>query len=272
MSPSSRKIVIVGSAGTGLLVAIPTILTWLANIGVRKIPGYRGRVKRVRIDFSTPGLVVRGISLAKFNGNKPAQILDVDSVIVASRWKNILAGTIDGYIRIESPRLLLDLAEMHRQAGDATPSGNYRQPWQERVNELPAFRLSSALLADGEIHLRNIPGQNGADVRIDRLNLSVRNVTNSINIAPSLMATLSCKARVMSNGSLELRADGYPFALLPNVQRGFPDQQHRFERGWFSHRKEHRVRCATRLRQSLPGGGRRRRPDSRLCKTHFRSP
>jgi membrane protein len=201
-------------------------LTWLANIEVRKIPGYRGGVKRVGIDFSAPSLVVQGISLAKFNSNKPEQILHVASVVIASRWKNILAGTIDGYILIDSPRLLLDLGEMHRQADDATPNGNYQQPrqgqaWQERVNQLPAFRLSSVMLADGEVHLRNIPGQDGEDVRIDHLNLSGQNITNSIKIAPTLMATVSCKARVMSNGTLELRADGYPFARKPTFKADF---------------------------------------------------
>ena len=229
MSPSSRKIVVFASVGTAVLVAraaIPTILTWLANIGVRKIPGYRGGVKRVGIDFSAPSLVVQGISLAKFNSNKPEQILHVASVVIASRWKNILAGTIDGYILIDSPRLLLDLGEMHRQAADAAPNGNYQQPrqgqaWQERVNQLPAFRLSSVMLADGEVHLRNIPGQDGEDVRIDHLNLSGQNITNSIKIAPTLMATVSCKARVMSNGTLELRADGYPFARKPTFNADF---------------------------------------------------
>ena len=229
MSPSSRKIVVFASVGTGVLVAraaIPTILTWLANIGVRKIPGHRGGVKRVGIDFSAPSLVVQGISLAKFNRNKPEQILHVASVVIASRWKNILAGTIDGYILIDSPRLLMDLGDMHRQADDAVPNGNYQQPrqgqaWQERVNQLPAFRLSSVMLADGEVHLRNIPGQDGEDVRIDHLNLSGQNITNSIKIAPTLMATVSCKARVMSNGTLELRADGYPFARKPTFNADF---------------------------------------------------
>ena len=221
MSPSSRKIVI---AGTGLVVAraaLPTILTWLANIGVRKIPGYRGRVRKVRVDFSAPCLIVQGLSLAKFNGNTAEQILEVASVVIASRWENILAGTIDGYVRLESPRLLLDLAEMRHRAEHATPTGERRQPWQEQVNQLPAFRLSSAVVADGEIHLRNIPGQNGADVRIDQLNLSVQNVTNSIKTAPTLMATVSCRARVLSNGSLELRANGYPFALTPTFNADF---------------------------------------------------
>src|ERR1700730_11447239 len=121
MSPSSRKIVIAASAGTGLLVAravLPTILTWLGNVGVRKIPGYRGRVRSVRIDFSAPGLVVQGISLAKFNGNQPEQILDVASVVIASEWKKIFAGTIEGCIRVDSPRLLLDLAGMYRKTGE----------------------------------------------------------------------------------------------------------------------------------------------------------
>src|SRR5271168_4876627 len=111
MNSSSRKIVIVASAGAGLLVAravLPTVLTWLANLGVRKIPGYRGRVQKVRIDFTAPSLVVHGLSLAKFNGSKTEQLLDIRSVVVGSAWKKILSGALVGFIRLDSPRLLLD--------------------------------------------------------------------------------------------------------------------------------------------------------------------
>jgi membrane protein len=233
MNFSSRKIVIVAGAGTGLLIAraaLPVVLTWLANLGVRKIPGYRGSVRRVGVNFTDPSLVVRGLSLAKFNGSKPEQRLNITSVIVASEWKKIFAGELVGYIRIDSPRILLDLEGIRRKAGNGATKPNSdrnsttdksQQPWQEKVNQLPAFRLSSAIVTDGEVRLQGIPGQNGADIRIDRLNLSLENITNSTKIAPTLMAKASCKARVMSNGNLELRAEGYPLAQVATFNADF---------------------------------------------------
>jgi hypothetical protein len=57
MNLGSRKITILAGAGAGILIvraAAPTILTWLANLGVQKVPGYRGRVRRVSVDFTIP--------------------------------------------------------------------------------------------------------------------------------------------------------------------------------------------------------------------------
>jgi membrane protein len=233
MNSRSRKIVVLAGAGTGLLVAraaLPTVLKWLANLAVRKIPGYRASVRRVIIDFTVPSLVVQGLSIAKFNRSKPEQLLDFTSVIVASEWKKILTGALVGHIRIDSPRLLFDLECIRGEAEDGTNQPNrdgnsvaqdHQQPWQAKVKELPAFRLSSVVVTDGEVHLQGVPGQNGADVRIDRLNLSLENITNSIKIAPTLMATAYCKARVMSDGNLALRLEGYPLADLPTFNADF---------------------------------------------------
>ena len=224
---------IVAGAGMGLLIAraaLPTVLTWLANFGVRKIPGYRGRVQKVSIDFTAPSLVVQGLSLAKFNGSKPEQLLDISSVIVGSQWKRIFAGALVGYIRLDSPRLLLDLESIRRKTGDGATKPNpdrnsqadkNQQPWQEKVKQLPAFRLTSAVLTDGEVHLQGIAGQNGADIRIDRLNLYLDNVTNSTELAPTLLAKASCNARVMATGNLELQAQGYPLAQVPTFNVDF---------------------------------------------------
>jgi hypothetical protein len=233
MNAGSRKIVIVATAGTSLLVArsaLPRLLTWLANRGVRKIPGYRGRVQNVGVDFTGPSLTVQGISLVKLNGSKREQLLDISSIVVGSQWKKLLAGALVGYIRLESPRLLLDLESIRRKAVDGATETNTdrnstadesQQPWQEKVKNLPAFRLTSAVLHDGEIHLRGIPGQNGAAIRMDRLNLYLDNLTNSTKLAPSMMAKAHCNARVMASGNLELRAQAYPLAQVPTFNLDF---------------------------------------------------
>jgi hypothetical protein len=53
MTYSSRKIVISADAGLAFLVAraaLPVVLTWLANLGGRKIPGYQEERKGLIFD------------------------------------------------------------------------------------------------------------------------------------------------------------------------------------------------------------------------------
>src|ERR1700722_4539822 len=84
-SPSRRSIVI---ASTGTLVVIkvvlPTLLTWLANVSLRRIPGYRGSVRRISLYFPVPSMVVRNLSLYKSDGTAPQQSLAIRSVVVGS--------------------------------------------------------------------------------------------------------------------------------------------------------------------------------------------
>jgi hypothetical protein len=52
MNSRSRNMMIVVGAGTGFLLAraaLPRVLTWLANLGLGKIPGYCGRVQKIHI-------------------------------------------------------------------------------------------------------------------------------------------------------------------------------------------------------------------------------
>ena len=80
-----------------------------------------------------------------------------------------------------------------------------------------AFRLNSAVVTDGEVHLQGIAGQNNTEIRIDRLDLRLENVTNSTKLASTLMSKASCHARVMADGNLEFRAQGYPLAPAPST-------------------------------------------------------
>jgi len=81
--------------------------------------------------------------------------------------------------------------------------------------QLPRFKLSSALLTDGEIRVAGLPGEKGAEVSIDHLNQCAENITNSTDLAPTLMARLTTDARVLASGKFQLQAQGYPLAKVP---------------------------------------------------------
>jgi len=77
MSTRTIRLSTVVDMGVGLSVArvaLPLVLTWLANLGARKVPGYHASVRRVSLDVMTPRLSVAGLSLVKLNGEHSLQV------------------------------------------------------------------------------------------------------------------------------------------------------------------------------------------------------
>jgi hypothetical protein len=223
MKAPSRKTVIVVTAALTLAAAragLPALLTWLANVAVRKIPGIRGKVRRVQINFIAPGLTVKDFSLTMLNDGAPEHWVQVEAIAVNSEWKALLTGALVGSLRISAPRLLFNAADGIRRANGSKGRPEQHpekagRPWQDKVMQLPRFKLSSAVLTDGEIHVAGIPGEKGAEVSIDRLNLWAENITNSTDLAPTLLAKLTTDARVLASGKFQLQAQGYPLAKVP---------------------------------------------------------
>jgi hypothetical protein len=122
MSTRTIRISTVVDMGVGLSVArvaLPLALTWLANLGARKVPGYHASAGRVSIDVITPRLSVAGLSLVKLNGEHSLQ---VDSVVIGSRWRDLLRSSWIAYVRVDSPRVMLDLGRLdHASARSRTP-------------------------------------------------------------------------------------------------------------------------------------------------------
>jgi hypothetical protein len=104
MNSRMKKTALAIGAGASLLMiraALPVLLTWLANKSLRKVPGYRGRVQRVGLDFAAPRVMVQGFSLVTLNGDRPEHQIRVTSIVAGSRWRDILAGRWIGYVRLE---------------------------------------------------------------------------------------------------------------------------------------------------------------------------
>jgi hypothetical protein len=93
MSPHSRRVPIAVTAVAVVAItraSLPALLTWLANFALRRLPGIRGRVRQVRMNFIAPALAVRGLSLTKLNGTAPAHRIELSSILVTSEWKSLL--------------------------------------------------------------------------------------------------------------------------------------------------------------------------------------
>jgi membrane protein len=216
-----RQTVVLATAVTAAVVlrtGLPPLLTWVANFAFSRIPGIRAKVRRVRIRFIAPGLTISGISLLA--PDFPGQRIEAGSIVLNSQWKDLLRGALVATLSVKAPRVLVNangFANAHVNNGKPKkPSVDNDEalPWQAKIARLPRFKIS-VLLTDGAVSVVGIPGETTPEVALDRLNLRVQDITNSTELAPTLMATLSAEARLLSSGTLRLQAQGYPLAKTP---------------------------------------------------------
>ena len=100
------------------------VLTWLANIGLRRLRGVRGTVKWVRIKLMAPGIALRDLSQRNTDGRVGKQRIEVGSIAIDRQWRALATGKLLPSVRVESPRSFLDLRGIiDRTAGIDVRSG-----------------------------------------------------------------------------------------------------------------------------------------------------
>ena len=175
-------------------------------------------MRRTQINFLAPGVMLSGVSVAMLD--MTGHRIEADLIALDTQWKDLLRGTLVASLRVKAPRLFINAAGMRdSHEGDGKtqkpPSDKVGTPWQEKITQLPRFKIASVLLTDGAICVVGAPGEKDEEVAVDRLNLRAENITNSTALAPTLMARLIAGARLLSSGACQLQAQGYPLAKMP---------------------------------------------------------
>jgi hypothetical protein len=233
MKTSHRKMLVTITAAVAVAAAragLPALLTWLANAALRRVPGVRGRVRRVEINFIVPGIAAEDISLTMLNGGVSGHKIEIDALAINSAWKALVTGSLVASLHVDTPRLLCNTDGINFTNGNKgkrgigqddgndkprEPRGKAGQPWQEKLAQLLRFKVTSAILTDGEVRVAGLPGEKNTKLSVDRLNFHAENITNSIELADTMMASLSVDTCLLSSGKFHLQAQGYPLAEVP---------------------------------------------------------
>jgi hypothetical protein len=142
--------------------------------------------------------------------NMPGHRIEVGLIALNTQWKDLLRGALVASLRVKAPRLLINGAVMRGSHASnrkqKPPSDRADTPWQEKITQLPRFKIASVLLTDGAISVVGAPGEKDEEVAVDCLNLRAENITNSTALASTLMARLTAEARLLSSGACQLQA------------------------------------------------------------------
>ncbi len=232
-SRTDKVIVTAASLGAVLIVARVTrspLITFLVNSLLARISGVRGRVGRADINFISPRIVLQDLSLL-YDLNGAEQRLKVRTFELGASWKQLLKGSIETSSRIDSARLWLNLSHTNnsthnstsqsstqKEAGgnnDSTTAQPKKQTWQDKIRQLPPFRIDSISLTNSALNIAAASGQTDATIQMHDLNVRIENLANSRKLTPTLLAQASGSARLMNSGDLVFRVEGYPLAESP---------------------------------------------------------
>ncbi len=177
----------------------------IINLILKHLPGMKGHVDAVEVGWLHPTFRIRGLSLTGEEDGAVLRKLTIEECAAQFQWRHLLKKQFIGEVRLIHPVLHLDAAA-------SGPHITVRAPKKESVID---FAISRFDIIEGEIHLDKVPGQEGLDLRMSEIVLSARNISNSLELTPTLKATLEARAKIMDQGQLTMEGGAYPFADTP---------------------------------------------------------
>jgi membrane protein len=222
MDRNTRNVALLFGLGATVVLTravFPSLLTKFANAVLSRVPGFKGHIDEVELSLLKGKIGLKGLSLRQ-SGIDFGQSLLMERVALQLDWKNALKGNLVAAIQIDRPRLSLSLDALSQMGEKSPVKTNGRiedQPsWHERIANLYPFRLTAIRLEDGEFHLNDVAGDRNASLRLEHLNLIGENITNAVELAPTMMSRIYCQARIMSQGNLALTGEVLPLAETAN--------------------------------------------------------
>jgi hypothetical protein len=189
--------------------ALPFLIKSAANHALRRLPGYSGRVDRVRLGLLRGDFELDGLRVDKEGA--PGTLFSADSIAVSVRWRDLLRGAVTGEVFVRSPRADIVLQAPAPPAPPQPPE----EPFQKRLAGMLPFRIDRFSVEDGAVRLRKLYGKPQVDQSMDAIRVEAGNLTNSRRVSKTLAATVRLEGRLAGHGDLRVNGDVNPIASSP---------------------------------------------------------
>jgi hypothetical protein len=182
---------------------------WYVNKTLARIPEYKGHVESIDLDLWRGAYVIREIKILKKNGKIPVPFLEVPEMESSLDWKSLLHGAFVGKIKLYDPVMNI----VNGSSPEASQLG-IDQPWFTILKELFPLRLDRCEVMRGSIHYRDFSTVPQVNLKVDQVHFVVTNLSNSEELAKSLVATMDVEGRIFKESRFWLNAKLNPMKKL----------------------------------------------------------
>lgn len=207
-------------------LCMPPAIKWYVNRTIDRSPLYDGQIGGISVHLYRGAYTIHQIQLIKTTGNVPVPLFKANRVDLAIEWGALWTGSVVGQISMESPEINFvdgeDKADSQSGGtiGDADPAAGEAPaaPWLEIIRDLFPFRINSARVHNGSIHLRTFQGDVPVDVYLSQLEATLDNLTNIQNTSQPMITTAKATGLAMDHAKFEYEMKLDPFSYQPTFR------------------------------------------------------
>jgi hypothetical protein len=183
-----------------LRVALPEILQRYVNRKLDEAPDYAGQVGDIDLFLLAGSYSIENIEINKTSGAVPVPLFAAREARLSLLWSALLEGAVVGEAELFEPAINIVDSEdtQKRQTGEGGP-------WLRIVDDLFPLRIDKVAVHQGQLHFQNFEAVPPVDIFLSQLEAQVLNLTNSQDLAETMVSRISLSAVVMEQG--ELSAD-----------------------------------------------------------------
>jgi hypothetical protein len=191
-------------------VALPYALERFVNNELDGLKGYSGHVADIDVSLWRGAYQIEGLRIVKTGGKVPVPFVSAREIDLSVEWKALLEGSIVAEIELFAPKVnfVTDKQPEQRQT-------KVDKSWTETVKNLVPFDINRVAIHNGEIHYRDLETEPKVDVFIQKLDATLRNLTNSEDRGGNMYASFDANALAMGSGKIDVKGRVNPYAKHP---------------------------------------------------------
>ena len=222
---------------------LPGVVRDYVNRTLDRNPLYAGEIGPVEIHLRRGAYAIRDVRISKTTGNVPVPFFAAQRIDFAIQWNALMHRKFVGRVVMEEPEI--NFVDAATEGEEQTGGG---APWLRMIRDLFPFRINSAQVKNGSIHLRAFQTKQPVDVYLSQVNATIDNLTNIRDETRPLVSTVQATGLVMDQAKFEYKMTLDPFSYRPSFKMAMrvigldvtkindlakAYGKFDFERGWF---------------------------------------
>ncbi|WNW11215.1 DUF748 domain-containing protein [Pseudomonas sp. DTU_2021_1001937_2_SI_NGA_ILE_001] len=186
-----------------LHLALPYLVRDYLNGKLADMGDYRGQIAEVDLAWWRGAYRIKALEIVKVDGKVPVPFLQAPLIDLSVSWHSLWYDrAVVGEVTFSQPQLNFVDGGQDRSASQ-TGQGT---DWRAQLDKLLPFTLNELRIDDGTITFNNFNTSPKVRIKADRVNASLYNLTNVVDVEGPRDARFEGNARLLDSARLETNA------------------------------------------------------------------
>lgn len=180
-----------------LRLFLAQILQWYVNTKLDESPEYDGQIGAIDLRILRGAYRIDGVELFKTTGAVPVPLFSASAVEFSILWGALFDGAVVGEVELFDPVINIVDSE-----DEATQQTGEEGQWISVAEDLFPLRIDRIAVHQGKLHFRNFDSEPQVDIFVSQIEGEVQNLTNSTDVADTMVARIDFTALAMDTSEL----------------------------------------------------------------------